>query len=213
MLFTFFLSFFPAFFMSVVVVNPTSQPVPVVGNVAVTSFSTPEKVTDVNAGTELSLIPTSLGSVSNHEFACAFSLQLTMSAAAVRFNYPLTVPLDTSVVYLASVVQFSLTYVSGTLPSGALGLQLTTVTSSPNVAGSAYGFAFYNNVSAYNGPILVLPIPSLAGSSNYNSLGLNANFEFQAAPTTPYPAIQGVYTSTAACVMSLQLVVILHPIS
>jgi hypothetical protein len=198
--------------MSVLVVNPGTQPVPVTGSV-VTSFSTPEKVTDVNAGTELQLIPVSVGNIANHEFACAFSVQMVMIAGAARFNYPLTVALDTGVTYLASVVSFTLTYVSGTSPSGILAVQVTTVTTSPTVVGSAYGFVAYNQVSPNNGPIMVLPIPSTTGESAYPAKGLNTSFELVAAASTPYPALQCVYSTTANCTMALVLVVELHSIS
>lgn len=199
--------------MSVLVVNPGTQPVPVTGSVVVTSFSTPEKVTDVNAGTELQLIPVSLGSIANHEFTCAFSVQMVMTSGAVRVNYPLTVELDVGVTYLASVVSFTLTYVSGTLPSGILAVQVTTVTSTPNLSGSAYGFMAYNQVSPNNGPIMVLPIPTTTGVSTYPANGLNTPFELVAAASTPYPALQCVYSTTANCTMALILVVELHPVS
>jgi hypothetical protein len=199
--------------MSVVVVNPATLPVPVTGSVVVTSFSTPEKVTDVNAGTELQLIPTSVGSTANHEFTCAFSVQVVMTAGAVRVNYPLTVPLDLGVTYLASVVSFSLAYVSGTLPSGLLAAQVTTVTTTPNLAGSAYGFVAYNQVTSYNGPIMVLPIPSTTGTSTYPANGLNTPFELVSAASAPYPALQCVYSTTANCTMALLLVVELHPVT
>jgi hypothetical protein len=179
----------------------------------VTSFSTPEKVTDVNAGTELQLIPVSVGSIANHEFTCAFSVQIVMTTGAVRVNYPLTVPLDLGVTYLASVVSFTLTYVSGTLPSGVLAAQVTTVTTTPNLSGSAYGFVAYNQVSPNNGPIMVLSIPSTTGVSAYPAKGLNTTFELVAAASTPYPALQCVYSTTANCTMALVLVVELHSIS
>jgi hypothetical protein len=190
--------------MSVIVVNPATLPVPVTGSV---------KVTDVNAGTDLQFIPTSVGSVANHEFTCAFSVQVVMTTGAVRVNFPLTVPLDLGVTYLAAVTTFTLTYVSGTLPAGVLAAQVTTVTSSSNIAGSAYGFVAYNQVSPNNGPIMVLPIPSTTGTSTYPANGLNTPFELVSAATAPYPALQCVYSTTANCTMALILVVELHPVS
>lgn len=173
-----------------------------------TSFSTP-----ANAGTELQLIPVSVGSTANHEFTCAFSVQVVMTASIVRVNYPLTVQLDVGVTYLASVVSFTLTYVSGTLPSGIFAVQVTTETTTPNLSGSAYGFVVYNQVTPYNGPIMVLPIPSTTGTSTYSANGLNTPFELVAAATAPYPALQCVYYTTANCTMALILVVELHPVS
>jgi hypothetical protein len=126
-----------------------------------------------------------------------------MTTGAVRVNYPLTVPMDVGVTYLASVVSFSLTYVSGTLPSGLLAAQVTTVTTTPNLAGSAYGFVAYNQVTPYNGPIMVLPIPSTTGTSTYPANGLNTPFELVSAATAPFPALQCVYSTTANCTMAL----------
>jgi hypothetical protein len=121
--------------------------------------------------------------------------------------------MDTGVTYLASVVSFTLTYVSGTSPSGILAVQVTTVTTSPTVVGSAYGFVAYNQVSPNNGPIMVLSIPSTTGVSASPAKGLNTTFELVAAASTPYPALQCVYSTTANCTMALVLVVELHSIS
>jgi hypothetical protein len=197
--------------MSVIVQNTTAQPVPVqVTSISPVAFTTPVKVTDQNVATELSLIPTSTGSTTNHEFAVQYTATLSMTTGAARIYLTQLAGADVSVVYLVNMCNISLTYVSGTAPTGVVAFQFGFNLPTPGVTGSAgVGFMAYNNVNLNQGPMMIMPIPSAAGTTTMQS----QTFEITSESTTTAPTITITYSTTANCSMLFQATVLMHPIS
>jgi hypothetical protein len=194
--------------MSVIVQNTATQPVPV--QVTSLALVTPVKVTDQNAGTELSLIPTSTGNTSNHEFVAQFTSTLVMVTGAARIYLTMTSGADVSQAYLVTMCDMSLTYVSGTTPTGVVAFQLGFNLPSPGITGTAgVGFMAYNNVNLNQGPMMILSIPSAAGTTSLPA----QTFEITSLSVTTAPTITITYSTTANCSMLFQATALMHPIS
>jgi hypothetical protein len=202
--------------MAVQVVNTASESVPVyvtslalVAPVSVQQ-SGPIKVTDLYLGAELNIMPSAAGSSSNHEYSVLFASAVSLSAGAARITLQGSTALDTGITYLVTVSKVSLTYVTGTAPSGVFAFQFTTTTLTSNVTGNATSFTCYNNVNANTGPLITVPIPTATQGTFAAS---DVQFEVVSALTTPFPTLQIIYSATAAGTFNFFATVTCHPLS